>query len=120
MEGFDVIEYISGLTGFVFDKAVLKSIAMSRGVFGATYPSQIDYKTRELLRADLLYTAYCSPNVMASMSHQHGAYTNTVGSQTVTDKESLYNIFMGIYRKYADPMLETIEGGNGDLRWLDF
>lgn len=118
MEGFDVIEYISGLTGYVFDKAVLKNIALSRGVENVTLPQQIDYRTRELLRADLLYTAYCSPNTMASMSQQHGSFSRSVGHQTTTDKETLYNIFMGIYRKYNDPMAENIEGGT--LQWLCF
>lgn len=118
MNDFDIIEYISGLTGFVFDKAVLRNIAMSRGVEDVTLPSQLDQRTRDLLRADLLYTAYCSPNTMASISHSHGSYTKSYGSQTTTDKTALYNMFMSIYRKYDDPMAET--AGGGTLQWLDY
>lgn len=117
MEGFDIIEYISGLTGFVFDKAVLKDIALSRGVENVTLPQQIDLRTRELLRADLLYTAYCSPNTMASVSHSHGSYTKSYGHQTVTDKDALYKMFMAIYRKYDDPIADSIEGGT--VQWLN-
>lgn len=121
METFDIIEYLSGLTQFVFDKAVLKRIAYDRDVIEVTDYEELDAKTRDLLRADLLYTAYISPNVWASSSQSHGSYTKTVGSQTIytEDKERLYNTFVGIYKKYEDPMLEEVESSDsGSLQWL--
>ena len=121
METFDIIEYLSGLTQFVFDKAVLKRIAYDRDVIEVTDYEELDAKTRDLLRADLLYAAYISPNVWASSSQSHGSYTKTVGSQTIytEDKERLYNTFVGIYKKYEDPMLEEVESSDsGSLQWL--
>lgn len=121
METFDIIEYLSGLTQFVFDKAVLKRIAYDRDVIEITDYEELDAKTRDLLRADLLYTAYISPNVWASSSQSHGSYTKTVGSQTIytEDKERLYNTFVSIYKKYEDPMLEEVESSDsGSLQWL--
>lgn len=121
METFDIIEYLSGLTQFVFDKAVLKRIAYDRDVIEVTDYEELDAKTRDLLRADLLYTAYISPNVWASSSQSHGSYTKTVGSQTIytEDKERLYNTFVSIYKKYEDPMLEEVESSDsGSLQWL--
>ena len=121
METFDIIEYLSGLTQFVFDKAVLKRIAYDRDVIEVTDHEELDAKTRDLLRADLLYTAYISPNVWASSSQSHGSYTKTVGSQTIytEDKERLYNTFVSIYKKYEDPMLEEVESSDsGSLQWL--
>lgn len=121
METFDIIEYLSGLTQFVFDKAVLKRIAYDRDVIEVTDYEKLDTKTRDLLRADLLYTAYISPNVWASSSQSHGSYTKTIGSQTVytEDKERLYNTFVSIYKKYEDPMLEEVESSDsGSLQWL--
>ena len=81
--------------------------------------AELDTRIKDLLRADLLYAAYISPNVWASSTNSHGSYTNTVGSQTVytEEKERLYNTFVRIYKKYDDPMLEYIEDG-GDLQWL--
>lgn len=119
METFDIIEYLSGLTQFVFDKAVLKRIAYDRDVFDANDYEDIDAKTKDLLRADLLYTAYMSPNVWASSTNSHGSYAKTIGSQTIytEEKERLYNTFVGIYKKYDDPMLEELED-SGDLQWL--
>lgn len=116
---FDIIDFISGLTGFVFDKAVLNSIALQRGVKGYTLYSQLDKRTIDLLRADCLYAAYCSPNTMASHTHSHGSFSQSIGHQTIQDKKSLYEMFMSIYRKYDDPMLETISADDSNLQWLD-
>lgn len=116
---FDIIEYLSGLTGYVFNKAVLKRIAFDRGVNEVTESDALDMRTRELLRADLLYTAYISPNVWASSTQSHGSYSKSIGSQTIyaEEKERLRNMFMGIYRKYDDEKLAEIED-LGTLQWL--
>jgi hypothetical protein len=115
----DIIDYLSGLTGFVFDKAVLKRIALDRQALYLN-PEDLDAQTKDLLRADLLYTAYVSPNVWASHTHSHGSFSQTTGSQTIynEDKERIYNIFMGIYRKYNDEKLEEIEDSS-TLQWLE-
>lgn len=121
MNTFDIIEYLSGITMFTFDKAVLKRIALDRDVADVTEYIFLDTKTKDLLKADLLYAAYLSPNVWASSTHSHGSYTKTIGSQTIysEDKERLYNTFVDIYKKYDDPKLEEIESsGGGTLQWL--
>ena len=121
MNEFNIIEYLSGLTGFVFDKAVLKRIALERGVNEVTDYEELDAKTKDLLRADLLYAAYCSPNIWASSTQSHGSYTKTIGSQTlyVKDKERLYNMFYHIYKKYEDDKIEEIKANEATLQWLD-
>lgn len=115
----DIIDYLSGLTGFVFDKAVLQRTALDRQALYLD-PENLDTKTRDLLRADLLYTAYISPNVWASHTHSHGSFSQTTGSQTIynEDKERIYNVFMGIYRKYNDEKLEEIDDSS-TLQWLE-
>lgn len=115
----DIIDYLSGLTGFVFDKAVLQRIALDRQALYVS-PEDLDAKTKDLLRADLLYTAYVSPNVWASHTHSHGSFSQTTGSQTIynEDKERIYNVFMGIYRKYSDEKLEEIDDSS-TLQWLE-
>lgn len=116
---FNIIEYLSGMTGFIFDKAVLQRIALDRGVSEVKEYEELDAKTKELLKADLLYTAYVSPNVWASSTHSHGSYSQTIGSQTIynENKEKLYEMFMGIYRKYNDVKVEEISD-LGTLQWL--
>ena len=121
MNEFNIIEYLSGLTGFVFDKTVLKRIALERGVNEVTNYEELDTKMKDLLRADLLYAAYCSPNIWASSTQSHGSYTKTIGSQTlyVKDKERLYNMFYHIYKKYEDDKIEEIKANEATLQWLD-
>lgn len=118
---FDIIEYLSGITQFTFDKAVLKRIALERGVNEVDDFEGLTTKDKDLLRADLLYAAYLSPNIWASSTQSHGSYTKTIGSQTlyVKEKERLYNIFVGIYRKYEDEKLQEIEGQDATLQWID-
>ena len=122
MNDFDIIEYLSGLTQFTFDKAVLKRIALERGVAEVGDFEDLTQEQKDLLRADLLYTAYLSPNVWASSTQSHGGYTKSIGSQTMytADKERLYNLIVGIYRKYDDDKLVEIEGNEATLQWLDY
>lgn len=121
MNDFDIIEYLSGLTQFTFDKAVLKRIALERGVAEVGNFEDLTQENKDLLRADLLYTAYLSPNVWASSTQSRGSYTKTIGSQTMytADKERLYNLIVGIYRKYDDDKLQEIEGNEATLQWID-
>lgn len=117
---FNIIDYLSGLTSFIFDKAVLQRIALDRGVVAVSEYSELEPKQKDLLKADLLYTAYVSPNVWASSTQSHGSFSKTVGSQTIytEDKERIYNMFMAIYRKYNDDKLEEVQG-LGTLQWLE-
>lgn len=119
---FDILEYLSGLTGFVFDKAVLKRIALDRGVYSVQSYGELTTQDKDLLKADLLLVAYLSPNVWASSTHAHGSYSQTIGSQTIyiEEKERIYNQFINIYKKYDDEKLEEIEGSDSNLQWLDY
>ena len=118
---FDIIKYLSGLLGgFVFDRATLEGIAWEREVTDVTSFDELDTQTKELLKADLAYAAYFSPNTWASSTQSHGSYTKTIGSQTVYEatRERLYTLFMDIYTKYDDEKLESVKDQSGSLQWL--
>lgn len=120
---FDIIGYMAGLTGFVFDKDVLKRIAYDRNVYDIPDYYSLSKKDKDLIFADLLYTAYVSPTTWASCTNSHGSYSHTIGSQTINyrDRQSLYDVFIGIYKRYNDEMLavaETAGDGGGTLQWL--
>lgn len=116
MADFDINAYIEGLTGFVFDKTVIDRIALDRGVSEVTSYDQLTQRDKDLLLADILYTAYCSPNIMANYTQQHGAYSKSYGHQTI-DRDEMYRIFMGIYGRYGEE--EKIEGIAGIVKWID-
>lgn len=105
---FDILQYMSGLTGFTFDKAVLTRIALKRGVANVTEYEELTEKQEDLITADLLLTAYLSPTTWASFNQSHGSYKKGVGSQTMYNKEEILEWLRGIYNKYEDPMLDKV------------
>lgn len=115
-----IYDYLSGLTGFVFDRAVLERIAHERGVSDVTDVSTLEQKQKDLLLADLLLTVYLSPNSSASYSEAHGSYKKSIGSQTLNEKKSIYNMLVSLYRKWNDEKLESISDTEGGLQWLDY
>lgn len=119
-EQFNIYEYLSGLTGFYFDKAVLKRVAMERGVINATNLGDIDKKTRDLCLADLLYAMYMSPTSTPTNTKKHGNFTQTIGSQTINTKKDIWDICVHLYRKWGDEKLEEIENAGANLQWLSY
>lgn len=105
---FDILQYMSGLTGFTFDKAVLVRIALDRGVSEVTEYDELTERDKDLITADLLLAAYLSPTVWASFSQSHGSYKKGIGSQSVYNKEALLDYLRGIYEKYDDPMIDKV------------
>jgi len=116
---FDIIEYISGLTSYIFDKAIYKRIALERGVSDVTSFDDLDTKSKDLLLADVLYVAYMSPKQSASISLTHGSNKKSVGGQTTGNTTDLYDIIKGIYTKYEDDKLELVTRGDGTLNWIN-
>lgn len=105
---FDILQYMSGLTGFTFDKAVLTRIALERGVAEVTEFDELTKRDRDLITADLLLTAYLSPNVWASYSQEHGSNKKGIGSQTMYNKDEILGWLRGIYEEYDDPMIDQL------------
>lgn len=117
---FDVLEYISSLTGFSFDKSVIKRIAIERQVLYAKSIADIDKKQRDLITADLLLVAYLSPTSTSSITNKHGDYTKTIGSQTINSKKDIYNMLYSLYKRWNDDKLEAVKEMEGGLQWLDY
>jgi hypothetical protein len=120
-ETFDIINYMSGLTNYTFDKAVLERIALDRGVRGVTEYATLTQKDKDLLKADLYYEAYYSPTLSSSVSQSHGAFSKVIGSQQISasDKEKLFKAFSSIYKKYNDPKIEEQSELFSNLQWLE-
>lgn len=117
---FDIITYMSTLTGFTFEKSVLERIAMERGVSEVTDYNQIEQKEKDLMLADMLLVIYTSPYQTSSLTKQHGAFTQTIGSQIITDKRGIYNLMTALYRKWNDAKLETVNEMDGGLQWINY
>lgn len=116
---FDILQYMSGLTGFTFDKAVLVRIALDRGVSEVTSYATLTKRDKDLLKADLLLTAYLSPSIWASYEQSHGSYKKGIGSQSVYNKEELLDYLRGIYGQYEDEMLNEVPDNSAHVFFRD-
>lgn len=112
---FDILQYMSGLTGFTFDKAVLTRIALKRGVDEVTEYEELTEKDEDLITADLLLTAYLSPTIWASFNQSHGSYKKGIGSQTMYNKEEILDFLRKIYELYDDQMLEKVPDNSATI-----
>lgn len=112
---FDILQYMSGLTGFTFDKAVLTRIALKRGVNEVTEFEELTEKDEDLITADLLLTAYLSPTIWASFNQSHGSYKKGIGSQTMYNKEEILDFLRKIYELYDDPMLAKVPDNSATI-----
>ena len=116
---YSVIDYISGLTSYVFDISVLKRIIVDRGYELDDSGYDISDSDKELFLADLLYVVYIGANSTANYSVKDGAFQTSIGSQTINSKQELYNIIKGIYSKYGDTKLESVSKSLGTLEWIN-
>lgn len=119
---FNIIEYMKTLTGYSqnMDESVLKRIAMERGVSDVTEYEKLGQKEKDLIQADILFIAYTSPYQTSSHTKQHGAFSQTIGSQIITDKKGLLNMIIAYYKKWNDEKLEIIKNFSGNLRWINY
>lgn len=109
------------LGGFVFDRSTLERIAYDRGLTDVSDYEELSEDTKALLKADLAYAAYYSPNVWASDSQSHNGYSKSRGSQTLNEatRERLYNLFYNTYKKYDEAKLEEIMNNDASLQWIN-
>ena len=83
---FNIIEYLSGLTNFIFDKAVLNRVALDNEVADIKEYSELTEEKRDMCKASLLETVVFGAYQTASTTSEHGSYKLSVDAQTVTSK----------------------------------
>lgn len=119
---FDILDYLSGLTNFVFDKAVLKRVALECGVSEIEHFADLTEEQKDRCKMALLETIVYGPHQTASSTNQHGAYTLTVGAQTITEAslESIKSELRRLYKKYEeDDKVEALDDTDGEMKWID-
>ncbi len=119
---FDILDYLSGITNFVFDKAALMHVALECGVADVTQYTDITEEQKDrckiMLYEKIVYGVYQT----ASTTNQHGSYTLTVGAQTVT-AEALQSIkaeLKRLYGKYKEEAkLQALTDAGGEVKWVE-
>ena len=119
---FDILDYLSGITNFVFDKSVLNRVALECGVSEVESFSEITEEQKDRCKIALLETIVFGPYQTASSTNQHGAYTLTIGAQTITSAalESIKAELRRLYKKYSnEDKLDALDATDGEVRWIE-
>lgn len=116
---FNIIDHISGLTRYTFEKGLLVRVARERGVLGITIYEDLSQEQSDLCKADLLLEVYIGANSTAGYSVSDGSFKESVGSETINDKKYLYGVISAIYSKYGDKKLDIINPDNQSLCWVN-
>ena len=117
---FDIYDYLSGLTGYVFDISVLKRVALNQGVSEVTEYSELTEEQKDRCKIELLETLLITPHQSASQTNKHGEWQTQTGSQTLTAAvlDNINRELGRLYKKYDEQdKLDAIN--DGTLQWLE-
>lgn len=109
---------MSSLTMYHFDELILERIAVERGVQDVKDIADLTRKQRDLVFADMLLVLYLSPTETASLSKKHGQFSQTIGSQYISDKDGLLDMIRKLYSKWDDDKLDDLDESGG-LSWME-
>ena len=119
MAEFNIITWLGNRVGYEIPRQTLADIVMERGLQNVTSFEELSVENKDLLLADVLFYLWSGPTQTASYQRSHGDYSETRGSQILTDKRKIYDLMMTLYRKWDDPMAELVEESDGDVQWLE-
>lgn len=118
---FDIIDYLSGLTAYVFDVSVLRRVAMDNGVAEVREYNELDAEQIDRCKMSLLETLVLAPSQSASQTNKHGEYQTQTGSQMLTDKtrETIKAELRMLYRRYGeDERLQQLDSADATMEWI--
>lgn len=100
----------------------LKKIALDRGVdpeANAYDPSVVTKRQKDLMDADLIYTAVLKrPSNTASLSQSHNGYQKTVGSEQDFYQDEKIKYAIRIYEMYGDERAGILESLKKKIRFI--
>ena len=109
-----VLEWLEASTMYSsFTEKNFVKIAMDRGIDPSSDvydESVVTKRERDLLTADLIYTAVLlRPSNTASLSQSHNGYQKTVGSEQDFYQDDKIQYAIRIYKKYGDEKAGDLE-----------
>lgn len=118
---FDIIDYLSGLTAYVFDVSVLRRVALDNGVAEVREYNELDAEQIDRCKMSLLETLVLAPSQSASQTNKHGEYQTQTGSQMLTDKtrEAIKAELRMLYGRYGeDERLQQLDSADTTMEWI--
>lgn len=122
MASFSIIDYLSGLTRFTFDKVHLQRVAYDCGVADVTEYSELTEEQREKCEIELLKLIVYGPYTSSSVKNKHGNFEVQVGSYTLTSTqlESAKARLRRLMEKWdMDDEVEELDNAGGCLQWVN-
>lgn len=119
---FDILDYLSGITNFVFDKSALTHVALECGVADVTQYIDLTEEQKDRCKIMLYEKIVFGVYQTASTTNQHGSYTTTVGAQTITSAalQSIKSELKRLYNKYGeDDKVQTLSDACGEVKWIN-
>lgn len=118
-----VLEWLRASTMYSsFTDDHLRKIALDRGVSpdaDAYDPSVVTKKQKDLMDADLIYTAVLKrPSNTASLSQSHNGYQKTVGSEQDFYQDEKIKYAIRIYEMYGDERAGILESLKKKIRFI--
>ena len=109
-----ILEYLQGKSNNALSDSVLNVIAFDRGVEDISEDvSTLDTQTKELIFADILLQQYSGAK-SSSESKEHKGFAQRT-QKIFGDSNAKLEIAKSIYKKYSDPMYETIVSGSKNI-----
>lgn len=119
MMQFDIITYMSNMTGFTFERTALEQIAMNRGVSEINDFVELTTRQKNLILADMLFIIFTSYSNTGSTSKQHGDYSVTIGAKIITDKTDIYKLMTALYQNPDSELGEVLSSYQGGVQWIN-
>lgn len=99
------MEWLKASTRYTFDTVTFEKIAWDRDCDPSweAYGNKVDKRTRELMTADIIFTAVLlSPSNTASLSQSHNGYQKTIGQEQDFYQDEKIKYAIRIYNRYED------------------
>lgn len=107
-----VLEWLEASTRYTFDEQTFTKIALDRGCSpdDDVYGSGVTKKQRELMTADIIFTAVLlSPSSTSSLQQSHNGYQKTIGSETDYYQDDKITYAIRIYNQYEDDRADILD-----------
>ena len=116
-----ILEWMKAKTRYNFEDTTFQAIAIDREITDTDDASTLTVRDKELLTADILFTALVlSPSSTSSFSASHNNFQKKEGGETITAASREFDMrwMKSIYAKYADPNYDIINSSERKIKLL--
>lgn len=121
MADFNIIDFLSGLTLFTFDRAHLNVVALKCGVSGVTSYEELTEEQIDNCEIELLKMVVYGPYSTSSVKDKHGNFEREIGGYTLTEtqvSQAKARLRRLLNKWGLDDDVEELDSASGTLKWI--